>query len=89
MNERDFKFSKIVIFYNKYKNLKSENAIRWPWCVPMTYIKKCTLTQTLILESVLKLKKCHFSSLQTILIYQVDKPKTDANVKRFNEWLIE
>ena len=37
-----------------------------------------------------EVEKCHFSSLQTILICQVENPfKTDVNVKKFNECLIE
>ena len=44
----------------------------------------------LILESVLKLKKCHFSSLQTILNCLAEYPlKIDINVGKFYECLID
>ena len=44
------------------------------WETRLAKFKKCGLTHILILESVLKLKKCHFSSLQNILISQVENP---------------
>ena len=44
----------------------------------------------MILEYVLKLKKCHFYSLQNIFYCQAEYPhKTDISVKNFNECFIE
>ena len=44
----------------------------------------------LILEYVLKLKKCNFSSLQNSLSCQAEyPPKTNISVEKFNECLIE
>ena len=48
------------------------------------------LSHKLILEFVLQLKKCHFTSLETILNCQAEYPlKTYISVEKLNEGLIQ
>ena len=90
MNEMDLKFSKSLFFLSNAKFQNPENAIRWPWCLPSTYLKQCALSHKLFLEYVLELKKMPFSSLQSILNRQAEYPiKTYISVIKFNECHIE
>ena len=87
MNEMDHKFGKIVIFSKQYKIL----VIRKCYSMFTFDIQEIMppLARKLILEYVLKLKKCNFSSLQNRLSCQAEYPlKTNISVEKLNECLI-
>ena len=60
------------------------------WTLHEIALKECALARKLILEYILKLKKCHFFSLRNILNCQAEYPlESYISVKKLNECLIE
>ena len=87
MNEMDIKFCKIVIFSNHYKILEIRKCY-WMALVVTFNITVCPDTWTDSRICVESEKKCHFSSLKTILYCQAEYPrKTDISGGMFNECL--
>ena len=84
----DLKFNKIINFFLSKENFRVQKLLLTGLLLPSTYIKYCTLKHKLILESVLKLKKCSFSYLQNILNCQAGYPfKYHMSVPNFNDCL--
>ena len=90
MNEVDLKFGKIVIFSKQYKILEIRKCYSMALVFTFNIPEKCALAHKLILEYVLKLKKCSFFSIQNSLNCQAGYPlKTNTSVEKFDKCLIE